>query len=107
MTVLVNASVNIPSGSHDFGPFATTTKAALIEMDGTVFPAGTTTIALLFSFDGGTTFPNSVSGTYIGPTIPKVPTYRLSFELATQPDHVKATTIAPSAFTTQVTLSTL
>ncbi len=106
MTILVNQNVNIPQGSHDFGPFNTSTKAALIEMDGTVFPVGVTTITLLFSFDGGTTFPSSASGTYNGPAPAKFPTYRLGFELGAQPTNVQANTDAPSAFTTHVTLST-
>ena len=107
MTTLFTGNLSIPSGSRDFGPFAVSNgmTQATITFDGTVFPVGVTTITILFSFDGGVTFPGSASGTYNGPASSRFPNYRLSFDIVQQPTNVKINTNAPSAFTTATTVT--
>jgi hypothetical protein len=81
-----------------------------ITMPGDVFPTGDTTLTIGFSTDGGASY-REASGIYTGP-IPigkggVVPAQSLGFTIAdtTIVTHVRAKTIAPSAFSLPVTIT--
>ena len=117
MAVLFNGSVSFPAGVKESNvlslagrKFAGQILRIRVSMDEAGFPTGETTISISVSSDGGVTY-RTATGTYINPAIWKGAGPHYWFleygfgpdELAT---HVKYSTIAPQAFTTQVIVET-
>ncbi len=98
------AALPIPAGIKQSGVPLTVN----VSMDADPFPAGTTTILILLSLDGGLTYPRSGGGSFINPhnfgRFAHV--WPLGFSLGPDdsPTHAKVSTDAPAAFTTATTI---
>lgn len=106
------------AGLNSFGPFAVPDGSKLpgsafwldLVLDGDSFPTGTTQITAEFSFDGGVTWRGASTSCVMPRTWPtgKPHVFGISYSFDTggYPTHARASVNAPSAFSTNVTLST-
>jgi len=113
MTILFSGSRSIPQGANESAPISVvghkkfgTPLRIRVSMDAATFPAGTTTISVLVSSDGGATY-RSASGTYVNPAQwrgagPHYWFLEYGFGAGEEATHVKYATIAPQAFTVDV-----
>lgn len=72
------------------------------------FPLGNTAVDILFSTDGGLTFPFQGGNSFVGPALFDLKyehVYFMGFEIADQPSHVKARITSPLAFNSTMTMS--
>lgn len=113
MAAVFTGLLVVPQGVQDSSVFNVPNgvNSATATFDGTVFPVGQTLIDIFFSFDNGVTFPRNAGLIANGPTTavvtPRGTTgqYSVTYTTAQQPTNVKFRTNAPSAFSTQTTLS--
>lgn len=119
MTILFQGNRTIQAGAVESQPFAIPKnvkqlgetlefKISLVAED---FPAGSTTIQILLSLDGGVTYPRSAQDTFISPPPqpfrgPPPHFEHIGFSLGPNddPTHAKFVTNAPAQFTTAVTI---
>lgn len=117
MTILFQGTLNAPQGPRESPVFnVPNIKQPGVSLDIKVsfvaenFPAGTTTITLFISLDGGFSY-RSASMTTINPATFRGPPphfWVMTFGLGPNdiPTHAKFSTDAPQAFSTQATLET-
>ena len=116
MTILFQQANHVFPAGEDVNTFAipANVKQVGVPMNVTVlmgaanFPTGTTTIQIELSEDGGVTFPFVASQSMDRPPAPRAGSNEsITFSLGADddPTHARVTTIAPSQFSTSVTIT--
>jgi hypothetical protein len=117
MATLFSGNLAVSAGEKTYTPIAVNgiqsagkRLQVTIVMLGTAFPTGDTTLTIGLSTDGGSIY-REASGMYTGPILPGIggviPDQDLGFLIGDTAmiTHVRAKTIAPSAFTLPVTIN--
>lgn len=118
MAVLASGTVPIPAGFRQSSSFAVPSGTKqpgvalwlVLEMDGDVFPTGTTRIQIEFSYDSGLTWRGAAADCGMPRTWPpgRAHTFGIAYCFGPddEPTHARYITNAPQAFNCAVTLST-
>lgn len=108
--------VTFPSGASNFPAAGSVAlpanfQGAQITLSADGWPNGSYTVEILFSFDGGVSFPVDISATFVSPfNFPPgkshlcVIQYRVGADQP-KPTHTKARVTAPASFTSLVTIT--
>lgn len=109
MDVIPSTLTAFLGGINETAVFATGAfKRCLVSFTADGFPVGSTAVDVLFSTDGGSTFPFQGGNSFVGPAVFDIKfahVYSMGFEIASQPSHVKVRTTAPLAFNSTVTVT--
>jgi hypothetical protein len=108
-TMLFSGILPISAGEKDTPVFQPPQgfETIFVSMDADQFPAGTTTLSILLSFDGGNTFPSSNIVTWTAPhTFPAKFAHKVNFSFSLAgANRAKVHSSSPSAFSTQTDIS--